>query len=453
LDEQFAHASVRQVDAVYEGRLIRNFSPRAGFAWAPGSGNRWLMRGGVGLYHNWIPLGEANRVRQNPPGLVTPTFRVGEPIEPILSIGTSDRPPFGFIYPTIPAGSLDENGGIVGARPGAGGIDRNIDADSTVIYNIGVERQFAKQIVGAVAYSGSYTWDGLFGSDFNRVAGDLLDGSLDRLSPSFGTIYYELNANKMYYNALILSARQAIGRNNFTASYTWSKVEDYGQAGTRVNRDPGYATPTAQNLSQYRADADWDVRHRFAFAESYELPSPEGGSALIQRLAGGWQVTGTGIFQTGTPFTVFTDAPFSPVRDANGNVVGLLRSSGDFNADGVNYDFPDQPIGDVPSSFSRQDYVDGVFRNAVFPFPAPGQEGNLQRSSFRNPGFINIDLSLIKNNRFGERINAQFRFEVFNVLNRTNLAGVNGNLASSTFGRSTSTYDPRIIQLGVRVTF
>jgi len=174
---------------------------------------------------------------------------------------------------------------------------------------------------------------------------------------------------------------------------------------------------------------------------------------VLQRLAGGWQVTGTGIFQTGTPFTVFTDAPFNPVRDANGNVVGLLRSSGDFNADGVNYDFPNPPVGDIPSSFSRQDYVDGVFRNAVFPFPAPGQEGNLQRSSFRNPGFINIDLSLIKNNRIGERINAQFRFEVFNVLNRTNLAGVNGNLASSAFGRSTSTYDPRIIQLGVRVTF
>ena len=55
-----------------------------------------------GLYHNWIPLGEANRVRQNPPGLVTPTFRVGESIEPILSIGTSDRPPFGFNYPVIP---------------------------------------------------------------------------------------------------------------------------------------------------------------------------------------------------------------------------------------------------------------------------------------------------------------------------------------------------------------
>ena len=133
--------------------------------------------------------------------------------------------------------------------------------------------------------------------------------------------------------------------------------------------------------------------------------------------------------------------------------VSHVPERADYNADGVNFDFPNAPVGSLPSSFDRQDYVDGVFRGAVFPLPAPGQEGNLTRSSFRNPGFINIDLSLIKNNRIGQRINAQFRFEVFNVLNRVNLAGVNGNLASGTFGRSTSTYDPRIIQLGVRVTY
>jgi hypothetical protein len=107
----------------------------------------------------------------------------------------------------------------------------------------------------------------------------------------------------------------------------------------------------------------------------------------------------------------------------------------------------------VPDSFDRQDYINGVFQASSFPQPAPGQEGTLRRSTFRNPGFINIDMSLIKNNRITEHVNAQFRFEVFNVLNRVNLQGVNGNLASSTFGRSTSTYDPRIIQLGARVTF
>ena len=74
---------MRQVDAVYDKRLNRNFSPRAGVAWAPGNGDTWLVRGRHRPVHNWIPLGEANRVRQNPPP-VTTTFRVGESIEPIL---------------------------------------------------------------------------------------------------------------------------------------------------------------------------------------------------------------------------------------------------------------------------------------------------------------------------------------------------------------------------------
>ena len=242
-------------------------------------------------------------------------------------------------------------------------------------------------------------------------------------------------------------------RSSFQATYTFSKVEDYGQAGTRVNRDPGYATPTQYDLSQYRAAADWDARHRFAFAGSYLLPDPGGSSSLLKRLLGGWQVTGTGILQSGLPFTVFTSAPFTPILDASGHVIGLQPNSGDYNGDGVNFDFPNAPTGQIPGSFNRNQFVNGVFPASAFPLPAPGQEGNLKRSAFRNPNFANIDMSLVKNNRFGEHVNVQLRFEVFNVLNRVNLGAVNGDLASSTFGRATSTFDPRIIQLGARVLF
>jgi hypothetical protein len=66
---------------------------------------------------------------------------------------------------------------------------------------------------------------------------------------------------------------------------------------------------------------------------------------------------------------------------------------------------------------------------------------------------INIDFSVIKNNAISERVNLQLRFEFFNVLNRVNLRNVNGNLASSTFGRVTSTFPARQIQLGARLAF
>ena len=146
---------------------------------------------------------------------------------------------------------MDAKGGIVGLRASAGGIDRDIRADSTVIYNVGVDRQLPGRLVAGALYSGSNTYNGVMGTDYNRFPGDLLDGSLDRLNSSFGTIYYEANRNVIKYNAGVFSLRQTLGRSAWQASYTLSKVTDYGQAGSRINRDPGYAVLNQYNLSQY----------------------------------------------------------------------------------------------------------------------------------------------------------------------------------------------------------
>ena len=67
-----------------------------------------------------------------------------------------------------------------------------------------------------------------------------------------------------------------------------------------------------------------------------------------------------------------------------------------------------------------------------------------------------MDLSLLKNNKvgfLGETGNLQIRFDLYNILNRVNLRGVDNNMASGTFGRSVRTLDPRIIVLGARIVF
>ena len=67
---------------------------------------------------------------------------------------------------------------------------------------------------------------------------------------------------------------------------------------------------------------------------------------------------------------------------------------------------------------------------------------------------MNFDASMLKNNRlFNEKVNLQLRFDFFNVLNHVNLGDVDANMFSSTFGKVTSTGDPRVIQLGARVSF
>ena len=92
----------------------------------------------------------------------------------------------------------------------------------------------------------------------------------------------------------------------------------------------------------------------------------------------------------------------------------------------------------------------------MFTAPAAGTEGSVRRNSCRNPGLVEVDASVLKNNRIrwlGEGGNLQFRFDFENVLNHVNLTAVDSNLTDATFGRSISTLEPRTIQLGVRLSF
>ncbi|MGH9371580.1 MAG: TonB-dependent receptor, partial [Vicinamibacterales bacterium] len=456
-DERFANAAVRPVDSVYGRRLSKNFSPRLGFAWDPSREGKFVIRGGAGLYHDWIPLGEANRITINPPGLAFPTFRRGEDIEPIFSLGSQRTFPFGFVLPTLPSREFNEAGGLVGTRVDAGGIDREIDPADTLIYTVGVEHELPLGIVAGATYSGSRTWDAVVGTDFNRFPGDLLDGRLDRLNPNFGSMFYEFNGNEVWYNALILNARRTLtGSTSFQASYTLSKVEDYGQAGSRVNRDGPFQLVSQNEFRQYKAVADHDRRHRFSFAGTFHLPSPSIPNRFVHALLDGWMVAAIGIFESGPPINIVNRAPFGGQFDAAGQFVGFLPNSGDYNADGFNYDYPNAPAQDFTGAHDRDDYVRGLFTAADFPLPEPGQLGNLPRFRYRGPGFGQVDLAIVKETALpalGARGRLQFRVDTFNLFNRVNLGNVEGNLNSATFGRSTSTFQPRVVQFGVRVSY
>ena len=88
--------------------------------------------------------------------------------------------------------------------------------------------------------------------------------------------------------------------------------------------------------------------------------------------------------------------------------------------------------------------------------PTPGTLGTLPRFAYRGPGFAQVDLGFVKDSAFpviGARGKLQFRVDAFNIFNRVNLGNVNGDLNSATFGRSTGTSQPRVIQFGVRVSY
>ncbi len=87
--------------------------------------------------------------------------------------------------------------------------------------------------------------------------------------------------------------------------------------------------------------------------------------------------------------------------------------------------------------------------------------GQHARNSVRGPGRDNWNLSLYKNFLFSETrgSNLQFRAEFFNIWNHTQFqgdtqnGGISTNLGSNNFGAVTNAYDPRTIQLALKLFF
>jgi hypothetical protein len=267
-------------------------------------------------------------------------------------------------------------------------------------------------------------------------------GKLVRLNPNFGVVRYTQNGATSTYNAFTAVFQGRLGSRGFiNASYTRSSSND----------DAG-AYPTV-NFAQYYGPSNWDATNRFSMSESYDVPGLGHGNALLRRFTNGWQLASTTILQSGLPFTVLTTAPFQPIFNAQGQVVGEKPGGGDYNADGNNLDYPNAPSSGYQTATSRQAYLSGVLSASNFGIPALGTEGNEKFNGFRNPGYADTDFGLLKNDHIGERVNLQLRFEFFNFFNRPNLGGISSNLSSSTFGRVTSQSNPRWVQLGARLSF
>ena len=108
------------------------------------------------------------------------------------------------------------------------------------------------------------------------------------------------------------------------------------------------------------------------------------------------------------------------------------------------------PNSNAPNTYSNW------FNAAAFAVPGTTQttETTERPGAIRGPGFWRTDLSLFKNIKFTERFTGQFRWETFNTFNHTNpICCSSLNYTSTLFNTVTSTRDPRIMQLGMKVNF
>jgi hypothetical protein len=231
----------------------------------------------------------------------------------------------------------------------------------------------------------------------------------------------------------------------FLGSYTKSKLIDDSVTSPIGFGNVEQVTTTSYQNGLYNRRAErsldpTDVSQRLVLSGVYELPFGKGklvniSNGFLDAVIGGWQLDSIVTMQTGVPIVI---------TGANNNLATRPNSTGQ-------------------SAKLSNPTASEWFNTAVFVNPASYTYGNLGRvlPDVRNPGIVQIDLSIIKNWRIKERGRLQFRAESFNVVNHTNLGfvsggfspGTNGFNSSGTFGTITTARNPRNIQLGMKLSF
>jgi hypothetical protein len=434
--EQMRTARAATIEQLYETDW-NNFAPRVGFAWDPVGDARWVVRGGAGVSYNRINNTVFSDERLNPPLFAQASASVQDGVPILYTLGPD--------YPQNPALSqgLDEFGAIRGARVSL----RVVDPEATIPYSYnwfaGVQRQLRWNFTVEASYIGSagrnfMSFDGPGGENYNRFAGDLLDGRRDRIHPSFATVgLAESRIDSEYHGLAIGLNRRFANGFAFQTAYTLGKAMDF----------PGSAEEVT-DLGRDWGPAGHDVRQKLAMNMLWQIPYTPVNPAL-KAVLGGWQLNAITIWQSGSPFSV---------------TCGFSYPRCDFNADGNTGDRVNLPsFGTDLPSFSRDEWLAGALNAEDFPLPAPGTVGTLPRNSYYGPEYFSTDLSLFKNVRLGwfngDSSTFQVRLEAYNVFNTVNLSNPSGSVSSANFGRVTNTRgrggipDGRVIQIGGKFLF
>ena len=291
------------------------------------------------------------------------------------------------------------------------------------------------------------------------------------------------NGDISNYNALqaTLTARNYHGL-SLTAGYTYAHALD-DVSGTFTASVPMDSTRPGL---QY-GNSSFDIRHRLTLTTTYALPGKKSPAQLLE----GWQVNSVVAIQGGLPWGATETSNDLAGTGENGNFSYFGTT---WNFSGNPSDFNGTPNGlpffsgtSNPTCLSTARALDGgaasglaqasltnlgcFAKGSSVLIPAAfGSYGNAVRSNFRGAPFRNWDLSLTKAWKFGERLSAQFRAEVFNVLNHPNFAiqAANTNPTSpgpTGFGCACSTPDNarqnpvlgsggnRAMQLGLKFIF
>ena len=440
-----------------------NFLPRIGLAYQLTP--KTVVRAGYGLFYDTLGVNSVAGIQTG--------FSQSTPIQASLDDGltfvasTANPFPNGLREPLGAAGGLKTNLGQVLSF-----YDRNNKQPYSQRWSLGVQQELPGQFVGEVSYvsnrgtrvpvsrqlnstparylstlpvrdqatinslsaqvrSPFLGIDPIYGTNISREAllrpyphfAGVTGGSV-LLNPTAAGILVEEPIGYSWYHSLQVRAEKRLSQGfTFQLAYVWSKLME------------AIEFLNATDPTPYESIGAFDRPHRLAMSGIWEIPVGRGrrfGSSLpgvVNHVLGGWQVGGVVTRQAGAPLA-FGNAIFT------GNLEDIVLPKSERTAD----------------RWFRTDV--GFNRNTAQQLDRNIRTFPLRFGGVRSDGQARWDFSTIKNFPIGERVKAQFRAEVFNAWNHTNLGAPNVTPTSSAFGTITGTAsDARTWQFALKITF
>ncbi len=276
-----------------------------------------------------------------------------------------------------------------------------------------------------------------------------------RANPNAFVADYIGNGAFSNYHALQTEIRRRL-RNGlyFQANYTFGKAfSDYEGSQTNFS---GLLDLGSTNAVEKQRIGD-DITHVFKANAIYELPFGPGKYLLdrggvVGKIAGGWSFNPILRWQSGEPISIVSARGTlnRAGRSPKNSAVTSLSVSDLQKRTGLFRDSQGRPLIFDPSLIG----ADGRANTQFFQNPTSGTLGTLQLTPVSGPGRFDLDVSLIKRTALTERANLELRVEAFNLLNKTNFdVGQAQNINNTAFGRITTTFAPRVMQIAARINF
>jgi Carboxypeptidase regulatory-like domain len=406
----------------------KNIDPRLSIAWAPGAlHGKTVIRSGFGIYHGAAQNDDLNA------GLESDTFRVS--IQPTLL-----QPAFEQAMPDlsgVPSAQKAAQHPRALQREGR----RDLYAEE---WGLTIDHELPAKFLFSASYLGTHgvrlfsrgavnlcTAPFTLNSSGNDCVRPLDQYYPDPNNPDpFGSVDYKSDTGTSSYNALGLTLERRFEDGfSFQARYTFAHSINDGSVGGGESNGP-------ENVSCRQCDKGpsvFDVRHNVTVNSVYELPFGQGKSFLntggiINKLVGGWNVSGIGIWHTGHPLTVTMDFPNN--FTINSPTLGPVTLSDTYLLPDGNDQTSQRPdiVPGVPLTLPGGGHGGTPLINpAAFRAPPTDANGFFTRFGNEPNGAIRalptwqIDLALMKETKLTERFALQFGVQAFNIFNHTQL--------------------------------